>query len=76
MARLERNGLELSTNFTMRDERLEFDLVDELDPDQVLTGVIEVEALEPGRVETWLEVRSSVNRQPVTSGEWTLIEPR
>lgn len=75
-ARLERNGLELSTNFTMRDERLEFDLVDELDADQVLTGVIEVEALEPGRVETWLEVRSSLNRQPVTSGEWTLIEAR
>lgn len=75
-ARLERNGLELSSNYKLRDELLEFDLVDELDPDQVLTGVIEVEALEPGRVETWLEVRSSVNRQPVTSGEWTLIEPR
>lgn len=75
-ARLERNGLELSTKFTLRDERLEFDLIDELDPDQELTGVIEVEALEPGRVESWLEVRSSVNRQPATSGEWTLVEPR
>lgn len=75
-ARLERNGVELSTNFSVRDERLEFDLVDELEPDQVLTGVIEVEGLEAGRVESWLEVRSSVNRQPATSGEWTLIEPR
>jgi hypothetical protein len=75
-ARLERNGVELSTNFSVRDERLEFDLVDELEPDQVLTGVIEVEALEPGRVESWLEARSSVNRQPATSGEWTLVEPR
>ncbi|MFN8858251.1 MAG: hypothetical protein ACK50P_21965 [Planctomycetaceae bacterium] len=75
-ARVKRGGTELSTNFSVRDERVEFDLIDELEPDQVLTGVLEVEALDPGRLESWLDVRSSLNRQPATSGEWTLVEPR
>ena len=75
-ARVKRGGIELPTNFSVRDERIEFDLVDELEPDQVLTGVIEVEALDPGRLESWIDVRSSLNRQPATAGEWTLVEPR
>jgi len=75
-ARVKRGGTELSTNFSVRDERVEFDLIDELEPDHVLTGVLEVEALDPGRLESWLDVRSSLNRQPATSGEWTLVEPR
>ncbi len=73
-AKLKRGDEELEVQYSVRDDKLIFDPVDCLPADEELIGVIEVEGVSAGRVQLTASVTSSLNPQPATTSELTVIE--